>query len=94
MEPIRLRNGNDEAAPLVAATMMTLRHLIDADVIAFYELTMLCRDPKHAVFGNVGAKLIAAGLLDERGVPHQSVRNVVLSAVKGEGLGLTLMATS
>lgn len=58
--------------------------------IAFYELVMCCREHGHKPFGNTGEILRSGGLLlgDDR--PHDTIRNIVLSAVSGEGLEMTL----
>jgi len=51
---------------------------------------MKCRDETHKLFGNTGEVLKKLGLVQDDDGVHTSIRNVVLSAVEGEGLGLIL----
>lgn len=90
MQMVRLKNGAEEAEPLVAVTMMSLRNLLQQSPIAFYELVMLCRKPGHKLFGNADKELKALSLVDPSGHVHDSIRNIVLSATSGEGLNLSL----
>lgn len=91
METVTLKNGAVEAKPLVKVALMSLEHLINSDPIAFYELVMVCRDKDHKPFGNTREKLSALGLWKEyEDRPHESIRNVVLSAVTGNGLEMVL----
>lgn len=84
---VKLKNGSEEFGPLVNATMISLRHLIADDPIAFYELRELCRNPSHKLFGHAGEKLVSLALIERDGVSiHSSIKNVVLSAVEGEML--------
>jgi hypothetical protein len=83
MQMVKLRNGSEEALPLVTAVMMSLQSL---DPITQYELVMVARNRDHKPFGNTGDKLRDLRLLPM----HQSVRNVVLSAFHGEGLQMAL----
>jgi len=90
MEIVKLKNGTTEAKPLVNATMLILRDLVDNDPITLYELTMLCRDSSHQLWGSAGTKLKERNLVESDGRVHQSIRNVVLSAVTGDGLDMCL----
>ena len=93
METVTLKNGAVEAKPLVAVTLMSLEHLINSDPIAFYELVMVCRDKDHKPFGDTREKLETSGLWQAHEPrPHESIRNVVLSAVTGDGLDMVLGA--
>jgi hypothetical protein len=86
METLTLKNGAQEAQPLVSITTILLKNLIREDPIAFYELVMCCRDAEHTPFGNTAEKLQARRLYPV----HDSIRNIVLSAVTGEGLAMQL----
>ena len=88
-ETVVLKNGAEEAEPLVRVTMMSLQDLMKKDPIGFYELVELCKDRHHKLFGNTGKELVARGLVNG-GTVHDSIRHIVLSAVKGEGLDMTL----
>ena len=70
--------------------MMSIRNLMETNPIAFYELVMICRDSNHAPFGNTGDILRNFNLLNTEGKVHSSIRNIVISAVTGEGLEMTL----
>lgn len=93
-ETVQLKNGSEEFKPLVAITMASLRHLYDKKPIMLIELTMLCRDPDHKMFGTtIGQELCDTNLISVAGtrmVVHDSIRNIVLSAVEGDGLNMVL----
>ena len=90
MKMVQLKNGTEEALPLVAVMVMTLRRLYKDHAIAFYELHEICKDHTHKPFGNAGEILRGLRLLEPDGKVHGSIRNIVLSAVSGEGFDLTL----
>jgi len=82
MRTVRLKNGAEEAKPLVGVTMMSLQKLEQTNPIAFYELVMKCKDDGHELFGNTGDVLQSLALIqDKRGQVHNSIKNIVLSAV-------------
>lgn len=85
-----LKNGASEARNLVEVAMFVLQALLTEDPVAFYELVMLCRDPKHELWGNTRDKLTERNLVESSGQPHSSMRNIVLSAVTGDDFDLTL----
>ena len=87
----KLRNNTEEVEALVAGTMLTLHSLLKEQPVAFYELVMKCRDIGHSFFGNASEHLRSAGLVDENGGIHDSIKNIVLSAIQGEGFGLYLV---
>ena len=90
MEMVTLKNGTTEAASLIATVMMSLEALMNSKPMAVYELNELCKDSTHKVFGSLGADLTELALLEANGQPHGSIKNIVLSAVSGEGLEMTL----
>lgn len=90
METVTLKNGAEEALPLVTVTMLSIRSLMQKDPIAFYELVMKCRDRQHQFYGNTGEVLQSLSLLDNRGCVQGSIRNIVLSAVEGDGLEMSI----
>lgn len=90
IKPVQLANGAIEADVLVEVTMFSLRGLIKTNPIAFYELVTRCRDEKHKLFGNTEEVLMGSGLIQKPGEIHDSVRNIVLSAAKGDGFEMTL----
>ncbi|NLH78692.1 MAG: hypothetical protein GX465_16820 [Acidobacteria bacterium] len=90
MNILKLKNGSEEAEPLVKVTMMSLNQLMQGlpGAIDAYELVEKCKDPAHEMFGDSEKHLIDAGLMEGPGRIHDSVKNVVLSAASGEGLEL------
>lgn len=90
MEMLDLKNGSQEPKPLVIVTMMSLERLFNNNPIVFYELVMKARDHQHEFFGDAESALQDLSLLDATGAVHDSVRNIVLSAVTGEDLEMTL----
>lgn len=93
MKVLRLKNGTEEVEPLVITAMMSLELLFTTKPLHAYELVQLCRNPSHPVFGRMGEDLVGLALAERRGNGfgvHESVRNVVLSAVLGDGLEMTL----
>lgn len=94
METVRLRNGAEEASVLVRLMMWQLGELFKTQPIHFYELVMLCRDPAHRLFGATADDLAAMKLVTPvEGRPaqvHDSIRNIVLSAVDGEDFEMVL----
>jgi len=90
MEVVMLRNGTEEAKPLVAVMMMSLEHLMDEQPLALYDLVMKCRDREYQFFGDNEKYLQDLKLVETNGNIHGSVRNIILSAVRGEGIDMML----
>lgn len=86
---ITLKNGSQEADVLVAGIMLSLKSLMKENPIALYELVMKCRNPNHQMFGNTKDVCEELALVERNSV-HDSIRNVVLSAVEGDGLSMKL----
>lgn len=87
---VTLKNGTQEALPLVKVTMASLRALIDEKPFAFCELLMKCRNQNHKFRGKNSDVLKEFNLVQDDESIHDSVRNVVLSAVQGTGLDISL----
>jgi hypothetical protein len=90
-ETVLLKNGAEEVMPLVATVMLVLERLVEEQPVVFYELVMVCRDPHHTPWGQTGGELKARELMSPDGHIHNSIRNIVLSAVEGDGLGMQLV---
>lgn len=90
MSTVVLRHGGEANKGAVTAIMLNLEFCMDRNPIALYELVQVCQDASHVPFGNTGAVLAERSLLDNNGQPHDLVRDVVLSAVRGDGMGLHL----
>lgn len=94
LKPVRLTNGSEEEVPLIKMTVFILKSLIERDPAAVFELVALCRDRTHSPWGDTGARLKELKLISEsegRWHVHDSIRNVVLSACKGEGMDMVLV---
>lgn len=94
MQMAKLKNGSEEAFVLVTTTMMALESLMNGfpGVLMASDLVQICRaDPTYSKFGDHEEKLQQLALLQSDGKPHESIRNIVLSAFTGEGLGLKLV---
>jgi hypothetical protein len=91
MQIATLKNGSEEAMPLVVITQMIVNRLMEGfpGVIDLYELVQKCRDRDHRFFGDSGKRLEAEGLVDKGGGIHDSTRNIILSMASGEGLTMT-----
>ncbi len=90
LKTVMLKNGSEEFGPLVAVTMMSLRSLCTTDPVSFYELVQKCRDQNHQFWGNSTQKLRDLSLIQPSGNVHDSIRNIVLSAVTGEKFDMVL----
>lgn len=90
METVTLKNGAEEVKSLVVVTMLSLESLIEEQPFAFYDLVMVCRDRDYRPFGSNGDHLKSLALLQDGGHVHDSIRNIVLSAVTGDGLDMQL----
>ena len=84
-EIVKLKNGTDAHKMTVTAAMMNLQDL-QTDATAFIDFVKKCRDPSHIMKTTKATEL---GLIDQYGV-HEITRNIVLSAVQGEGFDMTL----
>ena len=89
-----LKNGSTEAKGLVAAVVVTIERLMKENPIVLYEMAMLCRDPNHVPWGNSGEALrentLAVCDFDGKWTVDPSIRNIVLSAVTGDGMDMVV----
>lgn len=96
MEMVTLKNGAEEAKPLVALTIMRLERLLKDAPRALYELATMARDREHEPFGNTGDILVERDFLsrdsDGAYAMHPSERHIIVSAIKGEGAGMKLVS--
>lgn len=103
MKEVALKNGSTELSPVVAMVMRHLDALMSpegkggmqgmADAMAFYELHSLCVDPAHEVFSEpLLDRLKELSLVEQGGSVNRSIKNIVLSASVGKGLGLSLQS--
>ncbi|MDP2967068.1 MAG: hypothetical protein Q8N87_01505 [bacterium] len=92
MKILVLKNRAEEVEGLVIATMVSLEHLLKSNPIVFYELVMKCRDNNYQFLGNTAEPLEELGLVQRDRTVHDSIRNIVLSAAEGSGLGMKLVS--
>ncbi len=88
-QTVILKNGSEAQESLVKTIMISLESLLNSNMIAFYELVQKCRDENHKMFGNTMTTIEKFNLA-ARGLVHQTVKDVVLSAVKGKELQMFL----
>ncbi len=86
---VTMKNGTKEVQSLIDVTMLSLNALMKSNPIAFYEFVQICKDRNHRPFGNTGKILEECELL-HGGQVHDSIRDIVLSAVEGTGLEMHL----
>jgi predicted NBD/HSP70 family sugar kinase len=94
---VKLKNGAEEAEPVVKLVVMSIRTLLESgkmeDTLAFFDLVSKARDPRYKVFSPVQENILKRlALLQPDGNIHESIRNVVLSAVVGESFEMRLVS--
>lgn len=87
---VKLKNGSEVAKPVVIALMINLEALMKSNPIAFYELVEKCKNSEHEMFGHTKDVVTEWALIDSNGSVNSAVRDVVLSAVEGEELSMSL----
>ncbi len=95
VELVRLNNGAEELKASVAVVMAAIRKLW-SDIehggpMVVYDLYQACLDRDYAWFGANRSVAEALSLVDPGGGIHDTVRNVVVSAVEGEGRDMHLV---
>lgn len=88
---VALRNGAKVPNVAVSATMLALENLLDAHPMYFYELVMVARGEVNRIAGDSDV-LVKQGLLTRDGKMHDITRDIILSAVEGEGISMTLIS--
>lgn len=86
---VKLKNGSEVPKPVLITTMMSLELLMNKNPIACYELVQKCKDSKHTMFGNT-KKVVEDLALMNSGSIHDTVKDIVLSAVEGDELNMVL----
>jgi hypothetical protein len=94
IEIVKLKNGAEEAEPIVTVVMMRLQSMMESgdlvDAMLVYDLVMKCRDDSYRFFGENETKLKNMALVEHDGRVHDSIRNVILSSVVGDGLEMRI----
>lgn len=97
-ELMKLKNGSEEYVAAVATTMLILKNLMDSlpGVLAVFDLSEVCKNGYAAA--NVSQentdRLVKLRLLDKVDggfIVHDTVKNIVLSEISGEGIFIELV---
>ena len=89
-ETVTLKNGSDESQAVVMISLIALDMLMNRQFAAFSNLVMKCRGQKRNFTDENRKTLMEYGLISDDGSIKPFVRNIVLSAVTGEGFDLIL----
>ena len=91
---VRLRNGAEAPVSAVRTIWLAVKRLADSGdtngVMALYEARELARDPAHAMWPGTPETLRNLGLLTHNGTMHDITRDVILSAVTGTEMDLSV----
>jgi hypothetical protein len=93
MEMLVLKNGSSEPKVSVVSTMMSVKGLWEQGISGMchvVELVERCHDPRACIDPSSEEALKGLALLQPDGRPHDTVKNVVLSAASGKGFEMTL----
>ena len=86
MEVVTLKNGTQEAKQLVAVVMMSINGLVDEGLggaLALYDLAKMAEPGStYQPFGKNGDTLRDLNLIDADNNMHDSIKNIVRSAVE------------
>lgn len=87
---VELTTGKREHAGLVSMVHMALSDAFARDPLMAYDVVMRAREPNYKFFGSAEERAKRLAILDDNGVMHGSVRNIILAAVTGDGLDMQL----
>ena len=94
MKELMLSNGTTAPEALVTTVTMLLEEMLEEGAsggLELYELHQKCLNPSHEIFSEAQAvSLKDKYLMRADGTIDEPVKNIVLSSVKGEGLGIEL----
>lgn len=91
MNTVTLKNGAQEIEATVNVVMLNLRALFETETFAFCDLVEKVRDSSFTI-PDASAKTLSDYSIVQDGLMHSSVRNIVLSAVEGEGIEMRLVS--
>jgi hypothetical protein len=93
MEMLLLNNGSTEPKPTVIATMMSLNGLWDKGIPGMCTVSDLyerCCNPKHPIADREFTVLKNLALIQPDGRIHDSIKNIVLSAITGQSINIKM----
>lgn len=85
-----LRNGVLELSTIVGSRMILLNQLSYEEPVAFYELVETCFDPNYKSYESSAQFLQQWNFLTEHGTVPDSLKNIILSAIKTTGVAIQL----
>jgi hypothetical protein len=88
LDLIKLKNGAEEPKVVVAAVTISLNSIWDSGlkgVLAVYDLSQIARGKGEGVSPKTIEFLQGYNLVEQNGRLHETIKNVVLSAVDDEG---------
>lgn len=91
MDTVILRTGVETPKALVATLNVVCSSMMNDNPIVMFEAVSLARDPNHQLFGNSGAALQDAAMLDCTGKMHSSVREILCALFDGEMLEMRML---
>lgn len=96
MKVVKLTNGSEEALAHVITVTLSLKSLASDGIAGYtklYDLREVCRDGSYwnRVSSTNRNALQTLSLVDSHGQVHDSIRNIVLSSVDGEGADMALV---
>lgn len=94
MKEIVLKNGTRELEPAVKVIMFAIRELLKRQPLVFYDLAMRCRDRNYKMWDASESDLKNLSLLQFDGQPPGTTRNIILSAVEGDGADMHIVNPS
>ena len=93
-EMVTLKDGYKVPQTVIRSTMMNLEIAQSKSPVALYDLVKKCQNVNYKFaanpFGDSKAILTTYKLIDEKEQVHDITKHIVLSAVEGDGLSMTL----
>lgn len=89
---VTLSNGAIENLGLVRATLLSLR-MMQKDPMTFYDAVTLAREPSYKIFQKPQQTMEEYGFINTAGTMHDSIRNIIVCAVKGEDFDMEILST-
>ena len=92
LHTVTLHTGRQVAKPLIAVVQAHLIDLIERKPlpIVFIDTVMRARDPNHKLMPRVQTDLIELALLEPDGKMPDSICDIVVACVEGDGLGMCM----
>ncbi|MFA5143843.1 MAG: hypothetical protein WC522_06740 [Candidatus Omnitrophota bacterium] len=93
-DTVILKNGAFAYRDGINAVMVALQHLLESRPELFVELVRKARNPDHKIWGGAENEnhLKILNMLQSNGQLHDLTRNILLSAIEGEGLNMRLVS--